>query len=86
MSKSPNFPATLRDIDNLDTAMPHIAGGRPMETIGQSLTRLIDKMPAPLPDELARQVAVTIAADPAEWGRLFAHCIEAACAEEVEHE
>ena len=86
MSKRLNFPATLSDLETLNTAMPFVADGRPMETIGQTLTRLVKRTPDPLPTAMTRQIAATFAADSAAWGRLFVHCIEAAQAAEVMYE
>jgi len=86
MSKAPNFPATLADLESLDTTMPLVANGRRPETIGQTLARLIERTPDPLPTATAQQIAATFAADSAAWGRLFIHCIHTARTEEVEHE
>jgi hypothetical protein len=86
MTERANFPAALADLETLDTAMPLIANGRPMETIGQTLARVVEGTPEPLPNAMTQQLAATLAADPAAWGRLFIHCIHTAQAEEGGHE
>ena len=55
------------------TQAPH--PGRPVETIGQTLQRMIDRVPAPLPDDFRRRLAVSIVEDPEFFGRLFAHAV-----------
>jgi hypothetical protein len=86
VGKAANFPATLADLQSLDTTMPLVANGRRPETIGQTLARLIERIPDPLPTATAQQMAATFAADPAAWGRLFIHCIHTAQTEEGGHE
>ena len=79
-----NYPATLADLDLLDTAMPFVHKGRPLETIGQMLARVMGEAPPdPMPEEATASLAATLAADPATWGRLVIHCIDAARSEEV---
>ena len=79
-----NFPATLADLNTIDTAMPFTHNGRPYETNGQTLARMMGEAPPdPLPEPIVQQLAATFAVDPAAWGRLFIHCITAARNEEV---
>lgn len=79
-----NFPATLTDLQGLDTAMPFVHRRRPFETIGGTLARMMgDAPPNPLPTEATVRLAASLAADPVSWGRLFLHCISAAQNEEV---
>ncbi len=84
MKATENYPATLADLETIDTAMPFIHNGRPYETIGQTLARMMGEAPPdPMPEEATASLAATLAAEPATWGRLFLHCITAARNEEV---
>jgi hypothetical protein len=79
MNSTPSFPATLPELAMLDTAMPLVHRGRPFETIGQTLARMMGEAPPdPLPATMTTRLAASFAADRATWGRLFLHCIGAA--------
>lgn len=84
MKATENYPATLADLETFDTAMPFIHNGRPYETNGQTLARMLGEAPPdPMPEEATAQLAASLAADPVPWGRLFLHCISAASNKEV---
>jgi hypothetical protein len=45
------------------------------ETIGEKLTRMIDRPPSPLPDVFITRLAVTAAAEPVALGRIFRNAL-----------
>ncbi|NQT15219.1 MAG: hypothetical protein HQ582_20855 [Planctomycetes bacterium] len=72
-----NYPATPEEAERIFLRWPHLNHhrGRPVETVGQTLQRMIDRVPDPLPDEFQRRFAVSIVGNPEFYGRLFAHAM-----------
>ncbi len=67
-----NYPATKEEAAAMmrASAIPYRA-----ETIGETLTRMIDRPPEPLPDEFLRRFAATAAAQPVPLGRIVRHAL-----------
>ena len=75
----PHVPSTFETLDDwaaysARTAMPPLThDGRPPETVGQTLTRLIEGEPDPLPVRFIERFLATVAGRPETFGRVFAH-------------
>jgi hypothetical protein len=77
--RPPDYPATPAEAAPILERWPHLGihRGRPVETIGQTLTRLVDKTPDPLPEEFLRRFAASVAQEPSLFGRVFRHGLRA---------
>ena len=74
---SPDTLETMADVERygLTTTMPLTHAGRPFEPIGRTIQRAIDKEPDPFSKGFRDRFAVSVAEDPAFYGRLLLHAL-----------